>query len=95
MLNRSATEHQALLIDLEGTNSNKFGIGAKLTLTDANSEIVGFRVQGLNSNISQDTHWIHFGLGDYLAPYTLTVDWPDHTTSSYSFSVPGKNKVKQ
>jgi len=95
MLNSSATEHQALLIDLEGTNSNKFGIGAELTLTDANNEIVGFRVQGLNTNISQDTHWIHFGLGDYPAPYKLTVDWPDHTTSSHSFSAPGKNKVKQ
>ena len=95
MLNSSATEHQALLINLEGTNSNKFGIGAKLTLRDSDNEVIGFRVQGIKSNISQDTHWIHFGLGDYSAPYKLTVDWPDHTTNSYSFSVPGRYEVKQ
>ena len=95
MLNRSATQHQALLIDLEGTNSNKFGIGAKLTLTDASGEMIGFRIQGLNTNISQDTHVIHFGLGDYQAPYKLMVDWPDHTTSSHFFSAPGRHGVKQ
>lgn len=95
MLNRSATDHQALLIELEGTTSNKFGIGARLTLTDANSEVIGFRVQGLNTNISQDTHLIHFGLGDYQAPYKLAVDWPDHTTTHHFFAASGKHKIKQ
>lgn len=95
MFNRTPTHYEALLIDLEGTNSNTFGIGAKLVLTDANGQIIGSRVQGLNANISQDTHAIHFGLGEFPAPYTLTVHWPDHTTSSHEFSGSGRHRVVQ
>ncbi len=95
MLNSAATGYQALLVSLEGTSANKFGIGARLTLTDANNTVIGFRVQGLNSNISQDTHSMHFGLGEYPAPYHLKVDWPDGATTSYSFSGPRTYKIRQ
>lgn len=95
MLNDTSTQHRALLVNLEGASSNKFGIGARLTLRDASETIIGFRIQGLNSNITQDTHWMHFGLGDYPAPYRLTVDWPDGISTSYSFSGPGRYQARQ
>ena len=95
MLNSTSSRHQALLFNLEATSANRFGIGASMTLTDANKNIIGFRVQGVNSNISQDTHWMHFGLGDYPAPYHLDVNWPDGVKERYSFSEPGRYKVKQ
>lgn len=95
MLNNSENDYDALLIDLHGTSANTFAIGAKLTLTDANGAIVGYRVQGLNINIRQNTHWMHFGLGAYAAPYHLKVDWPDGKTSSHTFSKPGRFQVTQ
>jgi hypothetical protein len=95
MHNSTSSGHHALLFNLEATSANRFGIGARMTLTDANNHIIGFRVQGVNSNISQDTHWIHFGLGEYPAPYRLTVNWPDGVEKSYSFFEPGRYKVKQ
>ena len=95
MLNNTQSGHQAIMISLEGTNSNTFGIGATATLTDARNNIIGYRVQGLNTNISQDTHWMHFGLGNFPAPYNLKVDWPDNTTTNHPFDLPGKFFVKQ
>lgn len=95
MLNNTSTQNPALMVNLKSTRSNRFGIGARLSLTDANDRLIGFRLQGLNSNITQDSHWMHFGLGDYPAPYRLTVDWPDGVTASYSFSGPGRYDVVQ
>jgi hypothetical protein len=95
LLNSSTTGNSALMVDLEGVTANRFGIGAKLTLTDANGEIVGFRVQGLNSNITQDTHWTHFGLGRFPAPFRLQVEWPDGVTTDHSFSGPGRYPLRQ
>jgi hypothetical protein len=95
MLNKTATDHKALLVELQGTNANRSGIGAKLTLTDAAGHIVGYRVQGINSNISQDSHWLQFGLGEFAPPYKLQVEWPDNTTSEHSFAGPSRNLVKQ
>lgn len=95
MLNDTSGNYEAILIKLEGANANKFGIGAKVTLTDATDKVIGFRVQGLNTNISQDTHWLHFGLGNFQPPYQLTVEWPDATTTMQSFSQAGKFHVKQ
>lgn len=95
MLNSTQTDNQALTIELEGTTSNKYGIGAKLTLTDADNNIVGYRVQGINSNISQDTHRVHFGLGSFRPPYKLSVEWPDNTVTNYSFNSPGTVPVVQ
>lgn len=95
MLNNTSTQHPALLVNLKGTSSNKFGTGARLTLTDANDKLIGFRFQGLNSNITQDTHWMHFGLGEFPAPYHLKVDWPDGITTSHGFSAPGRYEVVQ
>jgi ASPIC and UnbV len=94
MLN-STSDYQALLVNLEGSSANKFAIGAKLTLTDANDAMMGYRVQGLNSNIHQNTHWMHFGLGEFTAPYHLKIEWPDGKTTSHTFSEPGRYEVKQ
>jgi hypothetical protein len=95
MLNNSSTQHPALMVNLRGTSANRFGTGARLTLTDANDSLIGFRLQGLNSNITQDTHWMHFGLGQFPAPYHLKVDWPDGITTRHAFSAPGRYEVVQ
>jgi len=94
MLN-STSDYQALLVNLVGSSANKFAIGAKLTLTDANDAMMGYRVHGLNSNIHQNTHWIHFGLGEFTSPYQLKIEWPDGKVTSHPFSEPGRHEVKQ
>jgi len=64
-----------LLIDLEGTASNRDGIGVRVTLK------VGERVQiaeALNGSgyISQNDPRVHFGLGAHSRVDTITVRWP-------------------
>lgn len=95
LLNRSSAAHDAILVKLEGTRANRFAVGAKALLRDSRGETVGFRVQGLNTNISQDTHWLHFGLGRFAPPYSLTVEWPDQSRSEHSLAEPGNYRVVQ
>ncbi|MEZ5503277.1 MAG: CRTAC1 family protein [Halioglobus sp.] len=95
LLNNTADAPAALLIDLRGSTANSFAVGAKATLRDANNRMIGYRVQGLNANISEDTHRMHFGLGDFPGPYTLTVDWPDGVSTSRTFRAPGAYTVRQ
>ena len=94
-LNRTTTPDDAILVSLQGTNANRSAVGAKALLRDSHGDIVGFRVQGLNTNISQDTHWLHFGLGQAVAPYTLEVDWPDESRSEHTLAAPGSYPVVQ
>lgn len=93
--NDTPTDYPALLVNLIGRNSNAFGIGAKLTLSNNEGETIGYRVQGLNANIAQSTHVVHFGLGKHTPPYQLKVDWPDGTTSQHTLRKAGHTNINQ
>lgn len=95
LLNRTNTEYAAALVRLQGTKANSFGVGAKLTLRNSAGDILGYRVQGLNANISQDTFWQHFGLGESQGPYTLAVEWPDNSTTRHTIEGAGRHLIKQ
>ena len=95
MLNTTIASQSAALVRIQGVTANSFGIGAKLALTDSVGKLIGYRVQGLNSNISQDSQWQHFGLGSSQGPYTLTVEWPDNTTTSHVIAGAGRHWVRQ
>jgi hypothetical protein len=95
LLNRSSADYAAVLIRLQGRTANTFGVGATLTLRDGKGSLLGYRVMGINSNISQDTFTQHFGLGDSHGPYTLTVKWPDGPTATHLFNSPGNYLIAQ
>ncbi len=64
-----------ILISLRGTNSNRYGIGAKVTLETAH----GLQVRRLNPTsgfLSSNEPVIHFGLGEESSISRLIVNWP-------------------
>ncbi|MCH8275275.1 MAG: VCBS repeat-containing protein [Armatimonadetes bacterium] len=72
--NDSQSEHR-ILIRLVGTQSNRFGVGAKVTLETK----AGLQVRQLTlarGYLSQDEPLIHFGLGESDRVSRLTVEWP-------------------
>lgn len=73
-------------IKLLGTESNSFGIGAVLNLTATiNGETIGQTRQNLSNTGygSQNSHIIHFGLGDATQIETLEITWPSGIVDSF------------
>jgi hypothetical protein len=95
LLNGTEEAPPALRVLLEGDESNHFGLGAAITLTSDKGVILGHRVVGLNYNVTQDTYWQHFGLGQSPPPYALRVDWPDGSATHHTLPGPGKFTIKQ
>lgn len=95
LLNQNPRGNPAMVIDLQGRKANTFAIGANVQLRDSKNQLIGTRIVGLNTNISQDTHFQHFGLGETSSPYKLSVKWPDGSESEHSISNTGYHKVKQ
>ncbi len=60
---------------LEGTKSNRLGIGAQLRLTAGGKTYLRF-VNGGNGFASQSTYRVHFGLAQNNAVERLEVRWP-------------------
>lgn len=95
LLNQNSDANTSLVVDLQGQNANAFAIGARSQLFDSGNRLLGTRVVGLNTNLSQDTYLLHFGLGHTAPPYQLQVQWPDQTESTHTLDKPGYHKVLQ
>ncbi len=94
LLNATEGAGDSMLLSLQGDASNRFGLGAMVRLYTG-SELLGYRVAGLNINVSQDTGWLHFGLGDAEGPYTARVEWPDATVTKYELAEGGRYLLEQ
>ncbi len=71
-----------LKVVAEGTESNRDGVGAFLTLlADPDAQpLTRYLTGGASSYVSQSDSTVHFGLGDREGPiYQLTIDWPSGT----------------
>ncbi len=75
LLNPALTDHHWVTIRLEGTQSNRFGIGARITATAGDMTYVG-EVLTTASAFTAVHPQVHFGLGDATMLDTLTVRWP-------------------
>jgi len=79
--NDSDTGHRVICA-LRGTQSNRFGIGAKVTLESA----AGTQVRALalaRGFMSSSEPIAHFGLGDDLVIRRLTVSWPSGVVQTF------------
>lgn len=65
-----------LEIDLQGTKSNRDGIGAVVALETGGKKQIRIQDGGIHS-FSQDHQRIHFGLGENAVVDKLTVRWPN------------------
>ncbi len=73
--NESAGKRQALVIELEGTRSNRDAIGAIVRVESAGG--VSARVLSAGSGyISQHTKRLHFGLGEQASARRVAILWP-------------------
>lgn len=66
----------AVEIQLKDKHNNRFAIGAKISLL-ANDQWQHQLITAGNSFISQDTPWLHFGVGNAKKIDELIVQWPD------------------
>ncbi|MEX0289521.1 MAG: CRTAC1 family protein [Flavobacteriaceae bacterium] len=70
-----------IMLRLKGSTSNRFGIGAKVTLQASNrggSRTMYRWMYPITGYASQDDYELHFGLGNYDTIDSLVIDWPSH-----------------
>lgn len=67
-----------LILDLEGTESNRDGVGAQVFVLAGGVTQVANQTGGIHAS-SQDDHRIHFGLGANQVAAQVIVRWPSGT----------------
>jgi hypothetical protein len=79
--NRSATGNR-LLVELRGTRSNRFGVGATVRIETATGQQVRQQFPATGYLASHDP-LVHFGVGDDVRVDRLTVEWPSGTRQEF------------
>ncbi len=69
---------------LEGTTSNRDGIGARLTLETASGRKLRRSRRAGEGFLSQNSAWVHVGLGRESGEVTLQVDWSDGQSETFA-----------
>ena len=75
--NDSPTRHRYVSIRLQGTESNRDAIGARVeVVAEPSVGIVSRTVTAGDGYLSQSSKWLHFGLGDAERIISVRVRWP-------------------
>jgi len=77
-LNNSDNDNQAIMFDVVGNNSNRSGIGARITVTDANDRTQAVCTRDVGNTFgrgSQDSEYVHCGVA-LRETVDVIVDWP-------------------
>ena len=64
-----------LIVDLEGTTSNRDGIGARITVTANGAKQIRETSAG-GSSMGQSMMEAHFGLGKFDSEVSVSIRWP-------------------
>jgi hypothetical protein len=75
LLNRTRNSYHWLLVELEGTRSNRDGLGAKVTITAGGKRQYNHATTSVGYGSSSDRR-VHFGLGTESKVQALEVVWP-------------------
>ncbi|VEP11584.1 conserved hypothetical protein [Hyella patelloides LEGE 07179] len=84
LFSNSGNDNNWLIVDLEGTESNRDGIGARVFLTTPDGQT---QLREQNSGIhhfAQSSQRIHFGLGDNSSIESLVIEWPSGTRQEFN-----------
>jgi len=82
LINRTPNSNHAVLIGLEGTTSNRSGIGAKVTVHAG--DLAQFKEErGGGSYLSSNDPRLHFGLGAARSIDSIEIAWPSGKLESY------------
>ena len=80
-LNTSDNDNQAIMFSVFGNNSNRNGIGAHITVTDADDRTQTVCTRGVGNTFgraSQDSEYVHCGVA-LRSTVDVIVDWPGST----------------
>ena len=77
--NDQAAGNHYLIVDLQGTVSNRDGIGARLTLTTPDGVVRTAETRSGSSHGGGDDRAAYFGLGPNTTVATLEIRWPSGT----------------
>lgn len=72
-----------LEIDLQGTTSNRDGVGARVTVTSGGTNQIREQNTGIHA-FAQNAQRLHFGLGGDTNITRLVVDWPSGTRQTFN-----------
>jgi tetratricopeptide (TPR) repeat protein len=81
--NQSTSSHHFLTLALEGTTSNRDGVGAQAAVTASGRTQIAARFGG-GSYLSASDHRLHFGLGSAVTVEKIEVTWPSGRRDSYA-----------
>ncbi len=73
------TSHHSVALRLEGTESNRDAVGARLVLETASGRRLTRSIRSGSGFRSQPSRTVHFGLGDEEEVRELTIFWPSGT----------------
>ncbi len=90
--NTCRTGNSWLMVSLVGTQSNRDGIGARITLEIAGGRTQIREVSGGRSFMSQHMRPAHFGLGSSTKVDRVTIRWPSGTVQTLT-DVPASQRI--
>lgn len=82
LLRNSAAHGSWLLVRLEGVQSNRDAIGARVSVVVGNRRL-SRELQGGSGYISQDDSRLHFGLGGHEEYDSIEVEWPGGQSETF------------
>jgi hypothetical protein len=91
--NRACGGRHWVELDLEGTTSNRDAVGARLWLTAGGVTQIRDVWAGEGHSNTQDSHRVHFGLGDETAIDALEVRWPSGLVETFDVGVDGIHRL--
>jgi len=89
-LNTSDNDNQAIMFSLAGNRSNRGGIGARITVTDADDRTQTVCRRDVGNTLgrgSQDSEHVHCGVALHSA-VDVIIDWPGGSTQTIYDNVP-------
>jgi hypothetical protein len=84
ILRNLGTRNHWLGVSLSGSKSNRYGIGARLTVTDTTNKKQIFDVTNSGSYLSTNDSRVVVGLGEVTAVRSVEVRWPSGRVQTLS-----------
>ena len=81
--NEGGNDGHSLMIKTVGTQSNRNGIGARITVTAGDLTLVR-EVKSAYSYMASNDFRVHFGLGTNTKADTIEIQWPEGSTETIS-----------
>ncbi len=83
LLNQIGSRHHWLQVQLEGVQSNRYGVGARVGVQRQGKRTLWRRAHTDGSYLNANDHRVHFGLGRDQEVKAVIVHWPSGSSESW------------